>query len=242
VTAEQDFEASIRQDERAEADAEWRLRVREHLCLAALAALRCIPDGEIRNGCVVHDGAAVRERLRLGYLALTREPSERDSAASGTPGVTPPTPEPFSAPHGLTRDAGRMLLPESDVGSASEIPGVVVEARAKHIWNRNYYGSRTVPADITNWDRQKPEVRADRRQAVRRDVGPLWTMAYRAGYAEAVARLRDDERYRSWWSAAPERSFGTAYWAPDGRRHLADYLETVGPDGPDVTSVAREEG
>jgi hypothetical protein len=80
-------------------DAEWRQRVREHLCHAALAALRCIPDGEIRNGCVVHDGAAVRERLRLGYLALTREPAERDSAAPGVSGVTRPTPEPFPAPH-----------------------------------------------------------------------------------------------------------------------------------------------
>jgi hypothetical protein len=96
---EQDFEASIRRDERAKVDAEWRRRVREHLCLPALAALRCIPDGEIRSGCVVHDGAAVRERLRLGYLALTREPAERDSAAPGVSGVTRPTPEPFPAPH-----------------------------------------------------------------------------------------------------------------------------------------------
>jgi hypothetical protein len=66
--------------------------------------------------------------------------------------------------------------------------------------------------------------------------------AYRAGYAEAVARLRDDDRYRNWWTAHPDRQFGTAYWAPDGRQHLADYLETVGPDDPDVTSAAREEG
>jgi hypothetical protein len=58
--------------------------------------------------------------------------------------------------------------------------------------------------------------------------------AARAGYAEAVARLRDDDRYRNWWTAHPDQQFGTAYWAPDGRQHLADYLETVGPDGPDV--------
>jgi hypothetical protein len=56
----------------------------------------------------------------------------------------------------------------------------------------------------------------------------------RAGYAEAVARLREDDRYRNWWTAHPDQQFGTAYWAPDGRQHLADYLETVGPDGPDV--------
>jgi hypothetical protein len=64
----------------------------------------------------------------------------------------------------------------------------------------------------------------------------------RAGYAEAVARLRDDERYRNWWTAAPERSFGTAYWAPEGRQHLADYLETVGPDGLDVTTGGLSRG
>jgi hypothetical protein len=70
----------------------------------------------------------------------------------------------------------------------------------------------------------------------------LLPATFRAGYAEAVARLRDDDRYRNWWTAHPEQQFGTAYWAPDGRQHLAAYLETVGPDGPDVTSAAREEG
>jgi hypothetical protein len=81
-------------------------------------------------------------------------------------------------------------------------------------------------------------------EATELDVRKLREAAYRAGredaaragYAEAVARLRDDERYRNWWTAAPERSFGTAYWAPEGRQHLADYLETVGPDGLDVTT------
>ncbi|MFL6110760.1 MAG: hypothetical protein ACJ786_05350 [Catenulispora sp.] len=71
------------------------------------------------------------------------------------------------------------------------------------------------------------EIREIERRAGRED-------AARAGYAEAVARLRDDDRYRNWWTAHPEQQFGTAYWAPDGRQHLADYLETVGPDGPDV--------
>jgi hypothetical protein len=85
---EQDFEASIRRDERAKVDAEWRRRVREHLYLSALAALRCIPDGEIRSGCVVHDGAAVRERLRLGYLALTRGPAESHADGVGVAGPT----------------------------------------------------------------------------------------------------------------------------------------------------------
>lgn len=60
--------------------------------------------------------------------------------------------------------------------------------------------------------------------------------AFRAGYAEAVAYLRDDERYLNWWSSSDCVPDGTA------RQHLADYLETVGPDGPDVTSAARGEG
>jgi hypothetical protein len=50
---------------------------------------------------------------------------------------------------------------------------------------------------------------------------------FAAGYAEAVRRLRDDERYRDWWT-----STGVV---PDGpvRGHLADYLETVGPQTVD---------
>jgi hypothetical protein len=71
------------------------------------------------------------------------------------------------------------------------------------------------------------QIREIERRAGRED-------AARAGYAEAVARLREDDRYRNWWTAHPDQQFGTAYWAPDGRQHLADYLETVGPDGPDV--------
>jgi hypothetical protein len=55
----------------------------------------------------------------------------------------------------------------------------------------------------------------------------VWDGAYQAGYAEAVARLRDDTRYLAWWSSSDQ---------PDGtaRQHLADYLEVTGPDGYDV--------
>lgn len=44
------------------------------------------------------------------------------------------------------------------------------------------------------------------------------------GYRRAIEALRDDDRYRNWWS-----SNGTL---PDGpiRRHLADYLETIAED------------
>lgn len=37
---------------------------------ALLAATRCIPDGEIRDGCVVSDGATVRRRLKSAYAAI----------------------------------------------------------------------------------------------------------------------------------------------------------------------------
>ncbi|WBB94223.1 hypothetical protein [Verrucosispora sp. WMMC514] len=55
--------------------------------------------------------------------------------------------------------------------------------------------------------------------------------ASEAGYALAVGRLRDDDRYRDWWSASGVK--------PDGpmRRHLADYLESVGPDGVNVRAA-----
>ena len=42
-------------------------RIRAVLVPALLAAVRCIPDGEIRSGCVVHDGATVRKRLKDAY-------------------------------------------------------------------------------------------------------------------------------------------------------------------------------
>ena len=50
-----------------------RARIKRSLSIAVLAALRSIPDGEIRNGCVVHDGAQVRERLRSAWLSITGE-------------------------------------------------------------------------------------------------------------------------------------------------------------------------
>jgi hypothetical protein len=49
---------------------------------------------------------------------------------------------------------------------------------------------------------------------------------HRTGYARAVARLRDEDAYRSWWTARdypPEQQ----YWRAEARGHLADYLETV---------------
>lgn len=48
-----------------------------------------------------------------------------------------------------------------------------------------------------------------------------------AGYARAVAVLRDDERYRTWWTALPEADPAYGYWQGPVRRHLADYLEAI---------------
>jgi hypothetical protein len=223
-------------DERAKVDAEWRQRVREHLCLPALAALRCIPDGEIRSGCVVHDGAAVRERLRLGYLSLTREAAQMAVDGSGVP---VPLGTPSSVADG---DAG----PVSDALLAKPDPVLDAErlARARHRLAADSPFNPVPPWEhLTDHERELSILDAANYLKALDDAGyEVLPATFRAGYAEAVARLCDNARYRNWWTAHPDQQFGTAYWAPDGRRHLADYLDTVGPDGPDVTSAAREEG
>lgn len=65
------------------------------------------------------------------------------------------------------------------------------------------------------------------------EIEKIKESARRAGYAEAVAYLRDHDRYRHWWHRPS--ADGENYWSERARAHLADYLETVGPDGPDVT-------
>lgn len=47
------------------------------------------------------------------------------------------------------------------------------------------------------------------------------------GFAEAVAMLRDDDRYADWWTKLPQQDPAYGYWERPARRHLADYLETV---------------
>lgn len=93
-----------------------------------LAALRCIPDGEIRSGCVVNDGAKVRERVRQAYLtlqdrgeaAVSRVPLDGE-AAPVVPGVpTPPLGE-FGVPAGPP--AGR-LVTASDLTPVAEADGL----------------------------------------------------------------------------------------------------------------------
>lgn len=54
--------------------------------------------------------------------------------------------------------------------------------------------------------------------------------AERRGYAQAIAKLRDDERFRHWWTAQPT-DHPCRYWGGTARGHLADYLEVVGADG-----------
>lgn len=70
--------------------------------------------------------------------------------------------------------------------------------------------------------------------SVRANVEQVEAIRHHAqGYADAVAHLRDDARYLDWWLSSGVQ--------PDGpvRQHLADYLEAVGPDGPDVTAPPR---
>lgn len=52
-----------------------RERIQRSLTMAMLRAFRSIPDGEIRDGCVVMDGGQVRERLRAAYKAITEDPA-----------------------------------------------------------------------------------------------------------------------------------------------------------------------
>lgn len=47
-----------------------RERIKRLLSTPLLAALRCIPDGRIQTGCVIHNGATVRERVRQAYRAI----------------------------------------------------------------------------------------------------------------------------------------------------------------------------
>lgn len=57
-------------DATAKAIEDERTRVLAILVSPLLTAQRAIPDGEIRNGCYVLNGAKVRERLRQAYLAI----------------------------------------------------------------------------------------------------------------------------------------------------------------------------
>lgn len=72
-----------------------------------------------------------------------------------------------------------------------EIPAEIVEERAKMIWNRSYYSSRTVPEGVTNWDRQLSEIQEARRQVVRRDIQSIWDVAYRAGREDAARKIAE---------------------------------------------------
>lgn len=70
--------------------------------------------------------------------------------------------------------------------------------------------------------------------ALGRLTGELILAAEQRGYARAVEILRDDQRYRDWWSTLPPGS-PDIYWHGPGRRHLADYLETIAEPLPGPT-------
>ncbi len=73
------------------------------------------------------------------------------------------------------------------------------------------------------------------RTSVLPNLGQLlaWLMDQRAsaraaGFAEAIAMLCDDDRYQRWWTKLPEQDPAYGYWQAPARKHLADYLQTVG--------------
>ena len=43
--------------------------IAQELIMAGLAAMRCIPDGEVRGGCTIQDGAKVKARLKAAIGA-----------------------------------------------------------------------------------------------------------------------------------------------------------------------------
>ncbi len=55
--------------------------------------------------------------------------------------------------------------------------------------------------------------------------------AFARGFAAAVAMLRDDDRYRRWWTSLKPGDASYGYWEAPARRHLAEYLETVADIG-----------
>ncbi len=65
--------------------------------------------------------------------------------------------------------------------------------------------------------------------ALRAAIDAAWPLAVTEGYQQAITYLRDDQRYRNWWTSNST--------TPDGpiRRHLADYLETIAKDLPGKT-------
>ncbi|MBM0235942.1 hypothetical protein JNW88_00370 [Micromonospora sp. ATA32] len=70
------------------------------------------------------------------------------------------------------------------------------------------------------------------------DDGPANDDAEARGYARAVAVLRDDERYDHWWTRMTPDHPEYGYWQI-GRRHMADYLETIARD---VTTPEADHG
>lgn len=67
-----------------------REQIARELSPALLAARTAIPDGRLQRGCVVQDGATVRERLRQAYLAIRAGAPEVDYPAEAAGEVVHP--------------------------------------------------------------------------------------------------------------------------------------------------------
>lgn len=137
----------------------------------------------------------------------------------------------------------RRQAPSASSGSLTRAQGGVVTAeQLARLFHETYerlapqHGYETRVASAKPWSEVPANNRALMIATCAHVLDELQLGAYAQGYADAVARLRDDERYGDWWSASPESVRPTE----PIRGHLADYLETVGPAGPDVTKPATE--
>lgn len=118
-------------------------------------------------------------------------------------------------------------MPEPRVWTLPDPPGPVVECRVQYPTTdrtaRIVHCGLPIGHDGPHCEEDgAPEWTVDK--AVVKAAGRSQDEA--RGYARAVAMLRDDQRYKRWWTKLAPDFPDYRYW-DFGRGQLADYLETV---------------
>lgn len=164
------------------------------------------------------DAARTGDRVAL-WDALDIPPSERPTAAH-VPLDTAPG---FNAGEPLTEQEIRSwaLDAASRIGAGIDAP-TVRDLEQTIIGTAERYADWIATGSTEAWDWRPEKSRG----------GPTTPEAGDAearGYARAVAVLRDDNRYRNWWTADGgwQHEPTGRYWSPAARGHLADYVEAV---------------